>query len=226
MAKTYFITGTDTDAGKTVVSCGLLEAARQKQLETIALKPVSAGCDVTPDGLRHGDAMQLMEAMTIELPYSQVNPIALEPPIAPHIAAEEVGRRVTVDRLSGICRGALMRKHDLSLIEGAGGWRVPLNNREMLSGLAIAMNIPVVLVVGMKLGCLSHALMTAESILRDGMKLAGWVANQIDPAMSRYEENLQTLKGMMPAPCLGVVPWFSGLDNRAVAEHLDIQPLL
>ena len=226
MAKTYFITGTDTDAGKTVVSCGLLEAARQNQLETIALKPVSAGCNVTPDGLRHGDAVQLMEAMTIELPYSQVNPVALEPPVAPHIAAEEAGRRVTVDRLAGICRGALMRKHDFSLIEGAGGWRVPLNNREMLSGLAVEMNLPVVLVVGMKLGCLSHALLTAESILRDGMKLAGWVANQIDPDMSRYEENLQTLKGMMPAPCLGVVAWLSNLDNRTVAEHLDIQPLL
>ena len=226
MAKTYFITGTDTDAGKTVVTCGLLEAARQQSLETIALKPVSAGCEQTPDGLRHGDALQLIEAMTIDLPYEQVNPAAFEPPIAPHIAAEEDGRRITVDRLSGICRGALMRKHDVSFIEGAGGWRVPLNSREMLSGLAVKMNTPVILVVGMKLGCLSHALLSAESILRDGMKLAGWVANQIDPEMSRYEENLQTLKDTMPAPCLGVVPWLERLDNAAVAGHLEIQSIL
>ena len=226
MAKTYFVTGTDTDAGKTVVSCGLLEAARQKQLQTLALKPVSAGCETTPEGLRNGDAVSLIEAMTVELPYAQVNPVAFEPPIAPHIAAEEEGRRVTVDRLAGICRGALMRKHDLSLIEGAGGWRVPLNNREMLSGLAVEMKTPVVLVVGMKLGCLNHALLSAEAILRDGATLAGWVANQIDPDMNHFEENVQTLKDSLPAPCLGVVPWLGALDNKAVARHLDIQPLL
>ena len=226
MANTYFVTGTDTDAGKTVVSCGLLEAARQKQLQTIALKPVSAGCDTTPEGLRNDDALNLIEAMTLELPYAQVNPVAFEPPIAPHIAAEEEGCRTTVDRLAGICRGALMRKHDLSLIEGAGGWRVPLNNREMLSGLALEMNTPVILVVGMKLGCLNHALLSAESILRDGARLAGWVANQIDPDMNHYKENVQTLKDSLPAPCLGVVPWLETVDNRAVAEHLDIQPLV
>ena len=226
MAKTYFITGTDTDAGKTVVSCGLLEAARQKQLQTIALKPVSAGCDSTPEGLRNGDAMELMKAMTLELPYAQVNPVAFEPPIAPHIAAEEEGRRTTVNRLAGICRGALMRKHDLSLIEGAGGWRVPLNNREMLSGLALTMNTPVILVVGMKLGCLNHALLSAEAIVRDGAKLAGWVANQIDPDMNHYEENIQTLKDSLPVPCLGVVPWLEHLNNKVIAEYLDIQALL
>ncbi|UYM17857.1 dethiobiotin synthase [Endozoicomonas euniceicola] len=226
MAKTYFVTGTDTDAGKTVVSCGLLEAARQKQLQTIALKPVSAGCEMTPEGLCNGDAMNLMEAMTLELPYAQVNPVAFQPPIAPHIAAKEEGRRTTVDWLAGICRGALMRKHDLSLIEGAGGWKVPLNNREMLSGLALEMNTPVILVVGMKLGCLNHALLTAEAIVRDGARLAGWVANQVAPDMNHYEENIQTLKDSLPAPCLGVVPWLETLDNRAVAEHLDIEPML
>ncbi|AMO54785.1 dethiobiotin synthase [Endozoicomonas montiporae] len=226
MANTYFVTGTDTDAGKTVVSCGLLEAARQKQLQTIALKPISAGCESTPEGLRNGDAVKLMEAMTIKLPYAQVNPVAFEPPIAPHIAAEEEGRRITVDRLSGICRGALMRQHDLSLIEGAGGWRVPLNNREMLSELAVEMNTPVILVVGMKLGCLSHALLSVESILRDGLTLAGWVANRIDPDMNHFEENVQTLKDSIPAPCLGVIPWLDSLDNGSVAGHLDIQPLL
>ena len=226
MAKTFFVTGTDTDTGKTLVTSGLLVAAKQQGLETIGLKPVAAGCEQTPEGLRNSDALHLIEAMSIDLPYSQVNPIALEPAIAPHIAASEADRRITVDRLAGICRGALMRKHDISFIEGAGGWRVPLNNREMLSGLAITMNTSVILVVGMKLGCISHALLTAEAIMRDGLKLAGWVANLIDPNMSRYDENLQTLKDLLPLPCLGVVPWLDNVSHDSIAEHLDISALL
>lgn len=226
MAKTFFVTGTDTGAGKTLVTSGLLSAASKQGLETIGLKPVAAGCEQTPDGLRNSDALNLLEAMSVELPYSQVNPITLEPAIAPHIAAAEEGRRITVDRLAGICQGALMRKHDLSFIEGAGGWRVPLNNREMLSSLAVSMNTPVILVVGMKLGCISHTLLTTEAILRDGLRLAGWVANRIDPDMSRYDENLQTLKDLMPAPCLGVVPWLEDVSHDAVAERLDISSLL
>ena len=226
MAKSYFITGTDTDAGKTVVTCGYLEAARQQGLETIALKPVSAGCQQTPDGLRNDDAVQLTELMTIKLPYDQMNPVAFQPPVAPHIAAKEEGRRITIDRLSGICRGALMRKHDLSVIEGAGGWRVPLNDRESLSDLAVTMNTPVILVVGMKLGCLNHALLTVEAIQKDGAVLAGWVANQIDPDMNRFEENLSTLKARIPAPCLGVVPWVESPVPAEVAKHLDLESLI
>ena len=226
MGKTYFVTGTDTDAGKTVVTCGLLEAARLKGLTTLALKPVSAGCQQTESGLRNEDALALMEAMTLSLPYEQVNPLSLEPPIAPHIAAEEAGVRMTLDRLVGYCRGALMRKNDLALIEGAGGWRVPLNSREMLTGLAKELNTPAILVVGMKLGCISHALLTVEAILRDGVRLAGWVANQMDPDMSRYDESLATLKNMIPAPCLGVVPFLPDTSSGRVAEYLDISSLI
>ncbi|WP_020584228.1 dethiobiotin synthase [Endozoicomonas elysicola] len=226
MGKTYFVTGTDTDAGKTVVTCGLLEAARSEKLTTLALKPVSAGCHKSEDGLRNDDALSLMEAMTLSLPYEQVNPVAFEPPIAPHIAAEEAGVRMTLDRLTGYCRGALMNKHDLALIEGAGGWRVPLNSREMITGLARELNTPVILVVGMKLGCISHALLTVEAILRDGVKLAGWVANQMDPEMDRYDENLQALKSSIPAPCLGVVPFLKDVNAGKVAKYLDISTLL
>ncbi|USE36980.1 dethiobiotin synthase [Endozoicomonas sp. SCSIO W0465] len=230
MGKTYFVTGTDTDAGKTVITCGLLEAARLTGLTTLALKPVSAGCHQSENGLnsalRNQDALALMEAMTLSLPYEQVNPLALEPPVAPHIAAAEAGVCITLDRLVGYCRGALMHKSDLALIEGAGGWRVPLNSREMISGLAKALNTPAILVVGMKLGCISQALLTAEAILRDGVKLAGWVANQIDPGMSRYEENFQTLKNLIPAPCLGVVPFLSDTSSGRVAGYLDISPLV
>lgn len=225
MGKTYFVTGTDTDAGKTVVSCGLLAAARLQGLTTLALKPVAAGCRTTEEGLRNDDALALMQAMTLSLPYEQVNPLALEPAIAPHIAATEAGVPVTLDRLAGYCRGALIHKSDLALIEGAGGWRVPLNSREMIAGLAKALNTPAILVVGMKLGSISHALLTAEAILRDGVRLAGWVANQTDPDMSRYEENLLTLKSLIRAPCLGVVPFLRDTSADQVANYLDISAI-
>lgn len=226
MGKTYFVTGTDTDVGKTLVSCGLLEAARKKELKTLALKPIAAGCETTSDGLRNEDALRLMRSATLELPYDLVNPIALELAIAPHIAAREAGVRITVDRLAGYCRGALLRKNDLALIEGAGGWRVPLSDRERLSGLPKALNTPVILVVGMKLGCINHTLLTAEAILRDGLPLAGWVANQVDSQMSCFDENLQTLTDMMPAPCLGVVPFLKEANGDTAAEYLDISTLL
>ena len=226
MGKTYFVTGTDTDAGKTVVTCGLLAGARAQGLATLALKPVAAGCQQTVEGLRNDDALSLMQAMTLSLPYEQINPLALEPAIAPHIAANDVGMRITLDRLAGYCRGALLAKSDLAFIEGAGGWRVPLNDREMLSALAKELNIPAILVVGMKLGCISHALLTAEAILRDGVKLAGWVANLTTAeSPARFEENFQTLKKLLPAPCLGVVPFMPTPNPTTVAEHLDIRPL-
>ena len=228
MGKTYFVTGTDTNVGKTVVTCGLLEVARLNGLTTLALKPVSVGCRQTKNGLKNEDAQALMEAMTLSLPYEQVNPIALEPPIAPHIAAKEAGVRMALDRLTGCSRSALMYKNDFALIEGAGGWRVPLNSNslEMITGLAKELNTPAILVVGMKLGCINHALLTVEAILRDGVRLAGWVANQMNPDMSRYDGNLETLKNMIPAPCLGMVPFLSNTSSRQVAEYLDISPLV
>ncbi|WP_339674934.1 dethiobiotin synthase [uncultured Zhongshania sp.] len=223
----FFITGTDTDVGKTLIGCGLLVAAANKGLRTLAVKPIAAGADSTPEGLRNQDAVMLMEAMTEKMSYQQVNPVLLEPPIAPHIAAEQVGRRVSVAQLAGLCRGAMMQSADFVLIEGAGGWRVPLNGRELLSGLAVELQAPVVLVVGMKLGCISHALLTADAIKADGLRLAGWVANRIDPDMSCFEENVSTLKALLPAPCLGVVPYLKGekrgFDN--VAKFLDVSIL-
>ncbi len=225
-AKQYFIAGTDTDVGKTLVACGILRAAAARGLKTMAIKPVAAGADLTEQGLRNTDALMLIDAMTESLPYEQVNPVLLAPPIAPHIAAEQAGRRLSVSQLAGFCRGVMMRKVDMVLIEGAGGWRVPLNQREMLSGLAVELQTPVILVVGMKLGCISHALLTAEAIRADGLVLAGWVANQIDPNMACFDENLATLRNFLPAPCLGVLPNLSQPDANLAAEHLDISPLL
>ncbi len=224
--KKFFIAGTDTDVGKTLIASGLLQAANNKDLRTVAMKPIAAGCEQTEDGLRNEDALMLIDAMSAELPYSQVNPIAFEPPIAPHIAAMRENKQLSVSRLTGFCNGILMQPSDLVVIEGAGGWRVPLNPRETLANLAIELNLPVVLVVGMRLGCINHALLTVEAIERDGLKVAGWVANRVDPEMSCYEENLMTLKTLIHAPLLGEVPFLEDANKNTAAACLDIDPLL
>lgn len=222
MSKAFFITGTDTEVGKTAVSCALLEAGRSAGLRTAAVKPVAAGLD---DSGRNEDALQLMASMTETMDYAQVNPVALAPPIAPHIAAEQAGRRLQASQLAGICRGVLTGPADLVLIEGAGGWRVPISPRETLADLARALQVPVILVVGMRLGCLNHALLTAEAVLRDGLKLAGWVANQPTGRMHCHEENLDSLRRLLPAPCLGEIPHLSPWDPKSAAKNLAISTL-
>ena len=223
MNKTWFVTGTDTGVGKTAISCALLEVAAAAGLRTAAVKPVAAGCDA--DG-RNDDALCLMRSMTEELDYSQVNPVALEAAIAPHIAAELEGRRLQADRLAGLCRAVMLGGADFVLVEGAGGWRVPLNSRETLADLAVQLQVGVILVVGMQLGCINHALLTAEAIRRDGLVLAGWVANQPAERMNRHGENLDTLRGLLPAPLLGEVPFLEPWAASRAAQYLEIRPLL
>jgi len=225
MAKTYFVTGTDTDAGKTFVSCALLHRARKDGLKTLALKPIASGCEVTDEGLRNDDALKLQSAMTLDLDYEQVNPVAFEPAIAPHIAAARAGKSMQISRLAGYCRGAMFNKSDLCLIEGAGGWRVPVNDREFLSGLPKELGVGVIVVVGMKLGCINHALLTFDAIESDGLKVAGWVANRIDENMACYEENLATLKRHVNAPLLGEVPFVSTGSSSDAAEFLALTAL-
>jgi len=227
MAKTFFVTGTDTDVGKTVVSASLLLAANKKGLTTLAIKPVAAGCEKTDEGLRNSDALLLQQSMSVDLYYEQVNPITLEEAAAPHIVAAKNGKTLSVSRLVGFCRGTLMTRHDFSLIEGAGGWRVPLNPRETLANLPRELNVPVILVVAIRLGCINHALLTAEAIRRDGLVLAGWVANRVQAdAMAFEEENIQTLKSMMPGTCLGVLPYSSPLDIETLSDSLAIDSLV
>lgn len=223
MNTSYFVTGTDTEVGKTVTACALLAAAASRGLNTAAVKPVAAGCDA--DG-RNEDAVALMAAMTAEMPYEQVNPIALDAAIAPHIAAQEEGVPLSVATLSSHCREVVAALGaDFVLVEGAGGWRVPLGPRETLADLARELGFGVVLVVGMRLGCINHALLTAEAVARDGLALAGWVANQPGERMNRHEENLATLKALLPAPFLGELPHTPGADPSELATHLDIGPL-
>lgn len=206
MAKRFFIAGTDTEVGKSFVAASLLEAANQRGLRTCGLKPLAAGAEETGQGLCNEDALLLQQHASVKLPYAQINPVLLKEPLAPHLAAAHEKRQLSAERLVGFCRGAMMTPCDLMLVEGAGGWRVPLNSREMLSELPRRLELPVILVVGMRLGCLNHALLTAEAIAADGLPLAGWVANQIDPAMRCFDENLATLQGLLRAPLLGVVP--------------------
>lgn len=224
--QTYFVTGTDTSVGKTLVSAALLCAARNLGKRTLAMKPIASGCDKTPEGLRNDDALMLQAAMTETLTYDQINPVALEPAIAPHVAAAQAGRQISVQRLVGFCRGLQLCPADLFLIEGAGGWRVPLNDRETYAGVPVALSVPVIMVVPLQLGCINHALLTAEAIRGDGLRLAGWVANRpTSAAMSNESESLEYLLSHLGAPCLGVLPWADEPDPGILSTCLAVQQL-
>jgi dethiobiotin synthetase len=229
--KTYFVTGTDTGVGKTIAAAAILEAARQLGKRTLAMKPIASGCEQTPDGLRNEDALMLQAAITEELPYDAINPIALEPAIAPHVAAQQAGKHLTAQRLVGFCRGLQIRPADLMLIEGAGGWRVPLNDRETYAAVPRELGLDVVLIVPLKLGCINHAMLSAEAIRADGLFVAGWVANHPDGnVMSCEQETLNYLTTHLGAPCLGVLPWLDGTSTdqlpKVLARFLNIRPLI
>ncbi|MEQ6890104.1 dethiobiotin synthase [Halomonas sp. CS7] len=224
----YFVTGTDTDAGKTLVTSGLLALARRRGLTTLGLKPVASGCKETAQGLRNADALALEAQTRPALPYATINPFAFAPAIAPHLAARRAGAAPTLKALDDHVRAPLDLDRDLALIEGAGGWRVPLNDREDLSGLAVRLELPVILVVGLRLGAISHARLTFDAIRADGLRLAGWVGNLLDSGFASddalYGDNLATLDATLDAPCLGVVPRLAAEGHEALAaaaaDHL------
>ncbi|TNF03906.1 MAG: dethiobiotin synthase [Gammaproteobacteria bacterium] len=226
MAKRFFVTGTNTGVGKTLVTSALLCAARQRGLRTIGLKPVAAGCEQTEEGLRNEDALALLAQTTEPLSYAQINPVALAPAIAPHIAAAKDNRRLSVDRLAGFCRGSMMLPSDLVLVEGAGGWRVPVNERETFADFVKILQLPVVLVVGMELGCINHALLTAEAIRNDGLVLAGWVANSVLPEMDCFEDNLQYLEQRLGCPLVGNLPFMAEVSADQAATYMALDQLL
>lgn len=226
MSRKFFIAGTDTDAGKTFISRSLLEAAKKEGMSCYGLKPVAAGCVETDEGLQNEDAQLLMKSASLKLSYRQVNPIALKAAIAPHVAAKQQNVSLSAQKIAGFCRGALMHKADFVILEGAGGWRVPLNTRETMAGLAAQLSMPVILVVGVKLGCINHALLTVEAIVRDGLKLAGWVANHIDPEMASSFDSIETLKAAINAPLIGEVPFIKNQSPKTAASYLQIATIL
>ncbi len=223
----YFVTGTDTGVGKTLVATALLQAARERQLRSLGLKPVAAGGELREGGWQNADAVALRDAATIGLDYKDVNPIALRAAIAPHIAMAEEGIQTDVAELAAHCR-RLITEHspDFAVLEGAGGWQVPLNARETLADLAIALRSPVLLVVGLRLGCINHSLLTAAAIQAQGLSLVGWVACR-RAAMERGDENLASLRARLPAPCLGVIPQLGPTpDAKDAMRYLDIDALM
>lgn len=222
MSAAFFVTGTDTEIGKTTIAAGLLHAARMAGLSTAAAKPVASGCTQTADGLRNEDALALLGECSLALRYDEVNPLAFAPAIAPHLAAREAGVLLDVAALRAPVQRILDKRAAFTLVEGAGGWRVPLAGQASLSDVVISLRLPVILVVGVRLGCINQAVLTAEAIVRDGLTLAGWVANVIDPQTARLEENLATLAERLPAPCLGRVPRLEAASPAAVAAYLDL----
>jgi dethiobiotin synthetase len=199
----FFVTGTDTGAGKTHVACALLHATRQLGLTAVGMKPVAAG--VEDDG-RNGDVTQLLAASSMQPPLALVNPFLFIPPISPHLAAREAGRSIDIDLIRQAF-GELQALADVIWVEGAGGLRAPLSEQTDMADLTRALALPVILVVGMRLGCLNHTLLTVEAIQARELRLAGWVANRIDPSMARFEANVETLCARLDAPLLGIIPY-------------------
>ena len=225
MTQTYFITGSDTAVGKTLIATALVLAFKNRRQRVAGFKPVSAGCEKTPEGLRNADAVQLRKSSSVNLSYELINPYAFEAPVAPHIAASEQGLHMHLDRIVQ-CYKTIAEQVDVVIVEGAGGWMVPLNAEQTMADVAKAIAKHVVLVVDMKLGCLNHALLTANSIADAGLTLAGWVANSIESHMPYYEQNIETLATRLSAPLIGQVDFISPVSASRAADFLKLDKLL
>jgi dethiobiotin synthetase len=224
LAKGIFVTGTDTDVGKTLISCALLHAWRNAGKTALGMKPVAAGCEEQPQGPVCGDVVALQKASSMQASIEWVNPYAFLPAIAPHVAAENTGVYIDLEHIRKAFL-ALAKCADVVVVEGVGGFRVPLNACQDTADLARLLGLPVVLVVGMRLGCLNHALLTADAIRAQGLTLAGWVANRIDPEMKCFEPNLEALRQRIGAPLLGVVEHENAPDPARIAHCLRLPQL-
>ncbi|ABM03693.1 dethiobiotin synthase [Psychromonas ingrahamii 37] len=216
----YFVTGTDTDVGKTVCCQALLQAANKQKLRTLAYKPIAAGCEQTPYGLRNHDAQLLQKTCNLEVAYKWVNPIAFTPAIAPHIAAQLENKPIEQSYISQGLERLKSLESDLIIVEGAGGWRLPLSADETLSDWVATQKLSVILVVGMKLGCLNHAILTYESILNDGLKVVGWIANQVEKNMPFYTLNIEMLKHKINAPMIAEIPYLHNINEQDLSSYV------
>ncbi|MAK56620.1 MAG: dethiobiotin synthase [Pusillimonas sp.] len=220
----FFVTGTDTEIGKTLISAALLYSLAQAGIKAAAMKPVAAGIEVR-DGVRiNEDIALLREQAGGALPEKEMTPYLWDEPIAPHIAAQKHG----VVMQSDVIRRAYLataQRAEAVIVEGVGGFCVPLSAHENMADVAVALDLPVVMVVGLRLGCISHALLTAQAIRSRGLTLAGWVANVVDPTMPYRDENIQTLRDAIEAPCLGCVPRLDNPSAKLAAGYLDLSPL-
>lgn len=224
ITRRLFITGTDTDVGKTYAAVELLKYFANQQLTTVGLKPVASGCQWHTDGWRNDDALQLQQHATFFLPYEWVNPFAFEFPIAPHIAAQLEQQSLTVSHIVKACAPALKQAADIGIIEGAGGWCLPLTHSETMADVVGAWGAAVILVVGMRLGCLNHALLTEQVILSDErVALVGWIANCVTESMPYLAENIATLQARMRSPYLGMIPYqqTAQFEGRLLTNIID-----
>lgn len=222
--RSVFITGTDTGIGKTRVSVALLRGLVAKGINALGMKPVASGCSHFDAGLRNDDALALLDAGYKPIGYADVNPWALQEPIAPHAAAALVGTTITLEPIETAYR-TLHADADCVVVEGVGGWAVPLSESLMQAAIPQSLRLPVILVVGLRLGCLNHALLSARAILDDGCELLGWIGNRIDPTMDAAEASLGTLENLLPAPCLGVIDYASSAQAEITALHAARQSL-
>lgn len=214
-----FITGTDTSAGKTVVAASLMRGFKNKGDSVVGMKPIASGARATPEGLRNDDALCLMREATTAIAYDTVNPYVFAPPVAPHVAAAATRTRIEfarIERALADCR----RAADIVVVEGVGGWMVPLGEERWLSDLVRALALPVVMVVGLRLGCINHAMLTAQSITNDGLPLLGWVANAVAREYMEAEATLGFLRAHIDAPLLGILPWLPQPDFDDLADIL------
>lgn len=225
MTERYFVTGTDTEVGKTVASSALLQAANRAGFRTAGYKPVASGSEMTKDGLRNTDALALQRNSSVALSYDELNPYTFEEPTSPHIVSEDEGRPIDASQISAGLH-ALSDKADWVLVEGAGGWYTPLSSSYTFADWVQAERLPVILVVGVKLGCINHAVLTAQAITQAGLTLAGWIANDVVPPGRRHAEYLATLTRMLPAPLLGEIPYLTeGPEHAEPGQYLDLKAL-
>lgn len=222
IAGTYFVTGTDTDVGKTVCTKALLQAANKQNKSTLAYKPISAGCLQTEQGLRNEDALILQQSSSVKVAYDAVNPISYKQPIAPHIAAFENKSKINLTTIDQGLTFLQQQQAQLLLIEGAGGWHLPINNKQLFSEWVIEKQLPVIVVVGLKLGCLNHALLTTQAIQQSGLTIAGWIANHLQDDMPYVAQNINTLKNYIKAPLLAEIPFLQNIEQQDLSQYINV----
>ena len=221
----FFITGTDTDVGKTYVATQIIKAYAESGVRVSGFKPIASGAEFSDGRWVNSDAMSLMKQASVNLPYELVNPYCFEPAIAPHIAAQQAAVEIDPARINSSYKKHV-EQSDLVIVEGAGGWKVPLNDELGFDDLALDLGLPVVLVVGVKLGCINHALLTEEAILNKGCRIAGWVANSCSANFEQLAENISTLNKRMDSPCIGVFRYTASEEKNTELDQKNIRSLL
>lgn len=224
MSQCIFITGTDTEVGKTLVSRALIMALVKLNYRVSGFKPIAAGCEKTEQGMINEDATALQQVSNVDLTYTEINPFALVLPTSPHIAAKRESITIDFDVLDKNLEQH-QRKSDIVVVEGAGGWKVPISDNEFLSTWVNKQKLPVIVVIGIRLGCLNHAMLTIESIKNEGLEVLGWVANTVDPSFEFYEENIQFLEHHISAPKLAEIPYLTKQDMMNVGQYIDLRLL-